>query len=51
MPLAGGCHLNRPIRALIEDAGLVIGPARHYYLKRAPKFVGFLTEGVARRGG
>ena len=51
MPLAGGCHLNRPIRALIEDAGLVIGPARHYYLKRAPKFVGFLTEGVARRRG
>ena len=51
MPLAGGCHLNRPVRSLIEDAGLVIGPARQYYLKRAPKFVGFLTEGVARRGG
>jgi ubiquinone/menaquinone biosynthesis C-methylase UbiE len=51
MPLAGGCHLNRPIRALIEDAGLEIGPARTYYLKRAPRFVGFLTEGVARRSG
>jgi len=50
MPLAGGCHLNRPMRALIEDAGLVIDPARNYYLKRAPKFVGYLTEGVARKG-
>jgi len=50
MPLAGGCHLNRPVRTLIEDAGLEIGPAQTYYLKRAPKFVGFLTEGVARRG-
>jgi hypothetical protein len=51
MPLAGGCHLNRPMRSLIEDAGLEIGPARNYYLKRAPRFVGFLTEGVARRSG
>ena len=51
MPLAGGCHLNRPMRTLIEDAGLEIGPARTYYLERAPKFVGFLTEGVARRSG
>ena len=50
MPLAGGCQLNRSMRSLIEDAGLEIGPARNYYLKRAPKFVGYLTEGVARRG-
>lgn len=51
MPLAGGCHLNRPMRELIEDAGLEIGPARQYYLERAPKFVGFMTEGVANRRG
>jgi ubiquinone/menaquinone biosynthesis C-methylase UbiE len=50
MPLAGGCHLNRPTRELIGSAGLEIGPARDYYLQRAPKFVGYLTEGVARRG-
>ncbi len=49
MPLAGGCHLNRPVRPLIEGAGLEIGPVRNYYLKRAPKFVGYLTQGVARR--
>lgn len=49
MPLAGGCHLNRPMRALVEDAGLVLGPLQDYYLKRAPRFVGYMTEGVATR--
>jgi ubiquinone/menaquinone biosynthesis C-methylase UbiE len=50
MPLAGGCHLNRPMRELITDAGLEIGPAQNYYLERAPKFIGYVTEGMARRG-
>ena len=49
MPVAGGCHLNRPMRALVEDAGLVLGPLKDYYLKRAPRFVGYMTEGVATR--
>ena len=49
MPLAGGCHLNRPMRALVEEAGLVPGPLQNYYLKRAPRFVGYMTEGVATR--
>lgn len=49
MPLAGGCHLNRPMRTLIEDAGLTIGPLQNYYLKQAPHFVGYMTEGVATR--
>jgi ubiquinone/menaquinone biosynthesis C-methylase UbiE len=49
MPLAGGCHLNRPMRALVEEAGLVLGPLQNYYLKRAPRFVGYMTEGVATR--
>jgi ubiquinone/menaquinone biosynthesis C-methylase UbiE len=49
MPLAGGCHLNRPMRELVEDAGLALGPVQNYYLKRAPRFVGYVTEGVATR--
>jgi ubiquinone/menaquinone biosynthesis C-methylase UbiE len=49
MPLAGGCHLNRPMRELVEDAGLALGPVQNYYLKRAPRFVGYMTEGVATR--
>lgn len=49
MPLAGGCHLNRPTREMIEDAGLAVGPVQNYYLKHAPRFVGYMTEGVATR--
>jgi len=37
------------MRTLIEDAGLVPGPVQNYYLKRAPRFVGYLTEGLAVR--
>lgn len=47
MPLAGGCHLNRPTRELVAEAGLELGPLRNYYLKRAPRFVGYMTEGMA----
>jgi ubiquinone/menaquinone biosynthesis C-methylase UbiE len=47
-PLAGGCHLNRPVRTLVEEAGLTLDRAEAYYLRRAPRFLGYLTEGVAR---
>ena len=50
-PMAGGCHLNRPTRELVADAGLAIGPVRNYYLKGAPRFVGYMTEGVALNPG
>ena len=49
MPLAGGCHLNRPVRELVTGAGLKLGPVQQYYLKRTPRFVGYLTEGRALR--
>jgi ubiquinone/menaquinone biosynthesis C-methylase UbiE len=48
-PVWGGCNLNRPMRELIADSGLEIGPVQNYYLKHAPRFVGYMTEGVARR--
>lgn len=50
MPVWGGCHLNRPMRELIAGAGLELGPVQAYYLKHAPRFVGYMTEGVARKG-
>ena len=49
MPVWGGCHLNRPMRELIQAAGLAMGPVQNYYLSRAPKFVGYMTEGLARK--
>src|SRR5262245_14447036 len=47
----GGCHLNRPIAALIEQAGFAIERLDKGYMKSAPKFGGYLYRGVARRAG
>ena len=46
-PLAGGCHLNRPIRELLEDAGLRIERIETGYMK-GPKPMTFMYEGRAR---
>ena len=45
--ICGGCHLNRRISSLIEEAGFRIETIDHSYLKGAPKFGGFLYRGVA----
>ena len=49
--ICGGCHLNRPISALIEQAGFDIERLETGYLQGAPKFGGFLYRGVATRSG
>jgi ubiquinone/menaquinone biosynthesis C-methylase UbiE len=45
--IGGGCHLNRPIRQLIEDAGFRIERLDTGYMK-GPKPMTFMYEGVAR---
>jgi ubiquinone/menaquinone biosynthesis C-methylase UbiE len=45
----GGCHLNRDIAALIEQAGFQIERLDNEYLKGVPKFGGFIYRGVATR--
>jgi ubiquinone/menaquinone biosynthesis C-methylase UbiE len=47
--LAGGCHLNRPIRALLEEAGFTLERLDTGYMK-GPRPMTFMYEGVARRG-
>jgi ubiquinone/menaquinone biosynthesis C-methylase UbiE len=44
--LAGGCHLNRPIRELVEAAGFELSKLENYYAS-GPKPLGYLYEGVA----
>jgi ubiquinone/menaquinone biosynthesis C-methylase UbiE len=44
----GGCHLNRPIDRLLENAGLRIAPLEKFYAK-GPKAFGYLFEGVATK--
>ncbi len=46
--VAGGCHLNRPIDALLTDAGFEIDTMRNYYLK-GPKLLSYMYAGRARK--
>lgn len=46
--LFGGCHLNRPIDALLDRAGLIVSPLKTFYAAR-PKSFGYLYEGVATK--
>jgi ubiquinone/menaquinone biosynthesis C-methylase UbiE len=45
--IAGGCHLDRDIRALIEGAGFTIERLDTAYLP-GPKFMTFTSDGCAR---
>ena len=44
---ADGCNLNRNIELLITKAGLKIIELKNYYMKRDPKIVGYMYEGIA----
>jgi len=44
--IGGGCHLNRPIRLLIENAGFAITQLETGYIP-GPKPMTFLYEGLA----
>ena len=44
--LGGGCHLNRPIRVLLEDSGFRIERVETGYMK-GPKPMTFMYEGKA----
>jgi ubiquinone/menaquinone biosynthesis C-methylase UbiE len=45
--IGGGCHLNRPIRALIESGGFAVTGLETGYMK-GPKPMTYLYEGRAR---
>ena len=45
--IGGGCHLNRPIRTIVEKAGFCITQLETGYMK-GPKPMAFLYEGRAK---
>ncbi|WP_375245587.1 class I SAM-dependent methyltransferase, partial [Qipengyuania pacifica] len=48
-PLAGGCHLTRPIGSALRAAGFAVEPLGQAYLNKAPKVMGWMEWGVARK--
>jgi ubiquinone/menaquinone biosynthesis C-methylase UbiE len=45
-PIAGGCHLTRPVTAGVEAAGFRV-PERHgRYMEKSPKFAAWVEWGV-----
>jgi len=48
--VAGGCHLDRPIRALVTDAGFQIARLDAAYMA-GPRAMAFLYEGRAVKAG
>ena len=50
-PLAGGCHLTRPIGSAFRGAGFEVEPLGQGYLPKAPKFAMWNEWGVARKAG
>ncbi|GMM94464.1 class I SAM-dependent methyltransferase [Qipengyuania sp. MTN3-11] len=49
--IAGGCHLTRPIGASLRANGFEVEPMGRAYLDRAPRPMGWMEWGVARRRG
>lgn len=47
--VAGGCHLNRPIREYIEEVGFVIRDVNNLYIDKSPKIVGYMYYGEAEK--
>ncbi|MFT4768891.1 MAG: ubiquinone/menaquinone biosynthesis C-methylase UbiE [Glaciecola sp.] len=48
--IAGGCHLNRDIPALLQEGGFHSDDQESMYLPGTPRFAGFNIWGSARRG-
>ena len=47
-PLAGGCHLTRPVAGSISAAGFALETVETMYLPKAPKALGWCEWGSAR---
>lgn len=46
-PLAGGCHLTRDTKKMLEEAGFELKDAETMYLPGTPKIAGFCSWGTA----
>ena len=49
--VAGGCHLTRPVTQAISAAGFVCNAPQGHYMKRTPKWLGWVEWGEAKLAG
>lgn len=45
--IGDGCNLNRNIRELIQDCRFTFGKLDNFYMKGAPRFAGYMYQGLA----
>ncbi|WP_375289452.1 class I SAM-dependent methyltransferase [Qipengyuania sp.] len=50
-PMAGGCHLTRPVGGSLRAAGLEVEPLGQMYLTQTPRPLGWMEWGIARKRG
>ena len=46
-PIAGGCHLTRPITASVREAGFAVQPLGQAYMPKAPRWASWMEWGIA----
>jgi ubiquinone/menaquinone biosynthesis C-methylase UbiE len=50
-PLAGGCHLTRLVGGSLRAGGFEVEPLGQGYLEKAPRVMGWMEWGIARKRG
>ena len=50
-PIAGGCHLTRPITSAVSDGGFAVEPLGEAYAPGTPRPVGWMEWGVGVKAG
>lgn len=50
-PLAGGCHLTRPIGGTLRAGGMEVEPLGQGYLRKTPRPFGWTEWGIAHKRG
>ncbi|MDA7787774.1 class I SAM-dependent methyltransferase [Sphingomonadaceae bacterium] len=50
-PIAGGCHLTRPITSAVTDGGFEVEPMGAAYAPKTPRPVGWMEWGVGVKAG
>lgn len=49
-PIAGGCHLTRPVTASVTGAGFLVPETHGAYMEKSPRFAGWVEWGEALPG-